>query len=470
MAAKIKDSNTKGLQTFAFEGSPEKFSAFQPIDIKPRSGINYILNGVNNVNFKTYRDAYDDSPSNSSIINDYVAYIYGEGLIDSVTGGNLKQMLSNEDAYLMCLDLYLYGGVSAQVIWNPETQKPILIKHIPVYKLGVRYNQETVEVEGYWYSYDWLNKFKYKPNFYPSFTGTYKPEIKIKGKERKAQNLEVLFIRMPTPEPFFPVPSYLSGIPWARVEGELGNTAINHFKNGLSDITVINYNQGRQETPEAAKAEADKVRKMATGSSNASNVVVSFNDSIEEAVTVDRISPPDLNQQNVFYAEEAERKIQIAHGMPSILFSNSQSGSGFSNNAEEYSMALKILYRKKINPIREILTSGLKKVIDLINPEIMPWFKDFEEEENLDNTDDNQTNVVSPEGEVVNLDTKTLEAQASLKGSVGGVQALLEIQASYAQGLTTYESAINMLDIIYGYNKEQAVRLLGKPKLETGVL
>ena len=64
------------------------------------------------------------------------------------------------------------------------------------------------------------------------------------------------------------------------------------------------------------------------------------------------------------------------------------------------------------------------------------------------------------------LDDKTLEAQASLKGSVGGVQALLEIQASYAQGLTTYESAINMLDLIYGYNKDQAVRLLGKPKKE----
>lgn len=378
MEAKMKDSNTnKGLQTFAFEGIPEKFSAFQPIDIKPRSGINWILNGVNNINFKTYRDAYDDSPSNSSIINDFVAYIYGEGLIDNVTGGNLKQILSNEDAYLICQELYIYGGVSVQVIWDEKTQKPIIIKHIPVYKLGVRYNQQTVKVEGYWYSYDWENKFKYTPQFYPSFTGVYK----------EGQNVEILFIRMPTPEPFFPVPSYLSGIPWARVEGELGNTAINHFKNGLSDITVINYNQGRQETPEAAKAEADKVRKMATGSSNASNVVVSFNDSIEEAVTVDRISPPDLNQQNVFYAEEAERKIQIAHGMPSILFSNSQSGSGFSNNAEEYSMALKILYRKKINPIREILTSGLKKVLDLINPEIMPWFKDFEEEETLDNTE-----------------------------------------------------------------------------------
>lgn len=118
--------------------------------------------------------------------------------------------------------------------------------------------------------------------------------------------------------------------------------------------------------------------------------------------------------------------------------------------------------------MREILTSGLKKVIDLINPKIMPWFKDFEAEDTLDNTENQK--LITVENNGVSLDEETLKAQANLKGSVGGVQALLEIQASYAQGLTTYESAINMLDIIYGYNREQAVRLLGQPKKETSIL
>jgi hypothetical protein len=73
--------------------------------------------------------------------------------------------------------------------------------------------------------------------------------------------------------------------------------------------------------------------------------------------------------------------------MPKILYSGDQSGGGFSNNAEEYSMALKILYRKKINPLRDILTSGLKKVLDLIDAEIVPWFKDFEQEDKLESND-----------------------------------------------------------------------------------
>lgn len=367
----------KGLQTFAFEGTPEKFSAFQPIDIKPRTGIDWILNGANNANFKSYKDAYDDSPTNSSIINDYVAYIYGEGLIDSVTKSTLKQIISNEDVLLLCQDLKIYGGSSMQVIWNEKTKIPLRIKHVPIYKLGVRYNQQTLNIEGYWFCYDWQNRYKYKPSFYPKFTGVYTP----------AQSVEILFVKLPTSEPFFPVPDYISGLPWAKCEGELANGAINHFKNGLSAMTIINYNQGRQESTEAAKVEADKVRKMATGSANQSNVIVSFNDSIDESVTVDQLHPSELNQQNVFYAEEAQLKLQIAHGMPKILFSGDQSGGGFSNNAEEYAMALKILYRKKINPMRDVLANGLKQVIDLINPEIVPWFKDFEEEKQLETTE-----------------------------------------------------------------------------------
>jgi len=68
--------------------------------------------------------------------------------------------------------------------------------------------------------------------------------------------------------------------------------------------------------------------------------------------------------------------------------------------------------------------------------------------------------------EDLTFDQATLDAQAQLRGSVGGVQALLSIQTSYSQGLTTYDSAIAMIELVFGYNKEEAVRLLGQPKKE----
>ena len=354
----------------------EKFSKFQPIDIKPRQGQDWILNGTNNSNFDIYKDAYDDSPTNSAIIDAYVAYMYGEGLYDMASGANLKQYISNEDSLLLCQDFKTYGGTSLQVFFDPSTKKPFRFKYAPIYKLGVRYDMQSLEVRGYWYSYDWKNRYKYTPKFYPKFEGFY-----------QGNPVEILYIRRPTAEPFFPVPDYISGIPWAEVEGELGNAAINHFKNGIESLTVVNYNQGRQESPELNKIEADKVRKMIGGSENAGKIVVSFNDSLEEAVAIDRLAPPDLNQQNVFFAEEAERKLIVAHSAPPILFAGSNQGNGFSNNADEIAVATKMLYRKKINPMREILTSGLKQAFDLIDATINPWFKDFAEENTLEKND-----------------------------------------------------------------------------------
>jgi hypothetical protein len=74
MAAK-QQADTVSNSYHSFEGVV-KFSAYQPIDIKPLYGRKWVTNGVNNVNFKTYKDAYDDSPTNSSIINSFVNCIW----------------------------------------------------------------------------------------------------------------------------------------------------------------------------------------------------------------------------------------------------------------------------------------------------------------------------------------------------------------------------------------------------------
>lgn len=55
------------------------------------------------------------------------------------------------------------------------------------------------------------------------------------------------------------------------------------------------------------------------------------------------------------------------------------------------------------------------------------------------------------------------EAQANLKGTVGGVQGILQIQQSVAQGITKRDAAISLLETIYGFDSDTANRLLGDP-------
>lgn len=67
--------------------------------------------------------------------------------------------------------------------------------------------------------------------------------------------------------------------------------------------------------------------------------------------------------------------------------------------------------------------------------------------------------------EVLNKDEEARKkSQAELKGSVGGVTALLEIQKSVSLGTTDAESAIEIIKEIFGIAEETARRMLGTPK------
>jgi hypothetical protein len=59
---------------------------------------------------------------------------------------------------------------------------------------------------------------------------------------------------------------------------------------------------------------------------------------------------------------------------------------------------------------------------------------------------------------------KTQEAQAQLRGSVGGVQGILGIQASVSAGTTSPEAATAMLELVYGFTTSEANRLISNPK------
>ena len=54
------------------------------------------------------------------------------------------------------------------------------------------------------------------------------------------------------------------------------------------------------------------------------------------------------------------------------------------------------------------------------------------------------------------------EAQAKLRGSVGGVQGILETQAAVAGGTTTYSAGISLLTVVYGFDEATARALLGE--------
>jgi hypothetical protein len=60
------------------------------------------------------------------------------------------------------------------------------------------------------------------------------------------------------------------------------------------------------------------------------------------------------------------------------------------------------------------------------------------------------------------------QAQATLRGSVGGVNGILAIQKSVTEKATTKESGIAVLKHVYGFSQEVAEEILGDPVPEGG--
>lgn len=374
MAVK-KESEEK---IYSFPAEVIKMSAWQPIDINPfqtYNGINAVTNGHHNSNYKTLRDAFDDSPTNNSIITSFVNYMYANGLAntDTITSLDISQYLDEDTAELICLDTKLIGGFALQIIWNDneKDRKILKFEYVPIDSLAANIDRTklTPTVDGYWYSFDWAMSGRYVPQYCNKFNGTYQGGVEIFVCQRVTKNK------------FFPLPDYFSGINYCVAEGYLGNNTKNHFKFENKITTVININGGKTAAmSETKKAEeAQKLKEDYTGGSPKHHVVVRYNADALDATTIDQVTPPQLDQQNVFYAEECERKIIVAHSAPKILFSGSNNASGFSSNADEILVATKEMYRRNINPLRKVVLDGLTSLFRLIDVNVKLEFVDFDE-------------------------------------------------------------------------------------------
>jgi hypothetical protein len=336
-----------------------EFSAYETGITKPSLGTKYTLNGNNNENFKRYQDAFDDSPTNAFIIKTIVNYIIGDGIKDKSGTVDPYAYISKQDLRLICFDFKTFGQAFSQII-NYQ-KKPIKIKHTPVLRVGLNIDTDPksndyMEVNGYWYCWDYLQKYKFTP----------KEVAKFDPKEN-GNTIEIQHIKQLSSEPYFPYPDYFSGLKSAKIESALIDDAVNHVLRGFQGKTIINVNNGDMISEEdKLKIKAD-IKKDWTGTENSDGVTVSINESADQAIIVDTIEPRGRNDQFVTYDETCEIKLMAAHSAMNIIFQRPGS-SGFSNNADEIATATDSLYLGVINPMREIILDSLNRIFKKINP------------------------------------------------------------------------------------------------------
>ena len=329
----------------------------------------YVTNGPDNDFFYYVEDRYMGSPTNQSVIDNIANYIMGKGVKVETGDIDIKSIISKEDLRSFITDFKIHGAGVLQVIYTYSREKKVgKLVYLPTRSIAIKKQQDLADdIEGYWYCFDWKNKTRFKPTFVPAFGYGENNET------------EILYIRRPSPQPLFPVPDYLSGLQYAKVEEELSNYYVNHIQNNFAAGKIVNIYQGKDWTDEAMDEAESAILNKVKGTSNAGNIIVAFNDSVEGKTTVDSIEITDAYQQFETLSSEAKEKILLAHKIVDPILVGLPQPSGFSSQADQMAMSLKLLYRSQINPTRDIITKGLEEALKLNDSTVKLVFEDFEE-------------------------------------------------------------------------------------------
>lgn len=299
--------------------------------------------------------AYETSPTNQACIDASTDLIYGKGVKaknNDALEDYLYTLTTDEEIRKIAFDYKLFGNAAIQVVFNEDRDKIIGFYHMPVDTLRCEKVDDLGNIPGFYYSPDWTNKH-IKPKYIPAF-----------GQNQFEDDVQIIYFKKYSPGKFYyGIPDYYSSIQYCAVEEEISNLHVNNIRNNFMPSTIINFNGGVPAVEEQYNVEQSIINKF-SGTTNAGKFILSFNENPEYKTTVEMLRPENLHQQYDFIAEEASRKIMLAHRITSQLLLGIRNATGFSNNADELKTSYEIFYAMVINPMQEEILKQIEGIIE----------------------------------------------------------------------------------------------------------
>jgi hypothetical protein len=358
--------------------------------------------GEDNNYFQFIIDRYVNSTTNSSVINNVSRLIYGRGLsaLDASKKPNeYAQMMAlfNPDCIRkIVLDRKMFGQFAMQIHYSQDHKRILKAYHIPVNLLRAEKCNKDGEIEGYYYSDNWLDVKKYAPKRIPAF-GYSNEQIEILYSKPYAVGMK-----------YYALPDYQGGLPYAKLEEEIADYLINEVQNGFSGTKVVNFNNGVP-TEEQQSIIKSKVLSQLTGS-RGQKVIVAFNNNQESKTTVDDLPLNDAPEHYTYLSEECVKKIMLAHNVTSPLLFGLGSANGFSSNADELKNASILFDNMVIKPIQDQIIEAFNKILAYNGITLKLFFKTLQPLEFVDlENAQNEEQVAEETGTELSKDFKIAE-------------------------------------------------------------
>jgi hypothetical protein len=395
-------------------------------EIKEVSGKKWVLNGDKNSFYQTIIDAYNGSPTNSAIIDSYSQFIYGKGLTSNGKSKKpsewaaIMSLVSKKDLRKICKDFEMFGEASIEVKYiNNKIQRAF---HIAKQRIAPEVANEEGDITGYYYSYDFSNVNKYKPERFDAFGYG----------EGLGERSEIYIIRdYQVGQFYYSNPSYVSGISWAKMEEEISNYSINHIQKGLSFGHIINMNSGVQQSDETIQENTRQIRNHLTGSQNAGAFFLNWNDNKDSEITISALEVSDAHQQYAYLSAEARQQLCTSHKLTSPMLVGIKEANGFSSNAEEIKVGFAELMINVIKPKQEIILDSLMEIFAVNGITLDLQFENLRAEDVIE----------SVTGDTIQVDSN--DAAVSYNGAQ--ISSAIDIFAKVKEGILTTEQAIVFL-------------------------
>jgi hypothetical protein len=331
------------------------FESHKPPTTTESKRDNWVEFGDDNNYFQYLIDRYNNSTTNSAVINAITKLIYGQGLDakDSSKKPNdyaqMKMLFRTEVLKKVIKDEYLLGQGYFQLIYNKQGNSIVRVEHIPAQLIRAEKCNDKGEITGYYYSDNWEDTKKFVPKRIPAFGfGDKKLELLRVGDYSVGQK-------------YYSNVDYIGAIPYAKLEEEIADFLINDVQHGFAPTSVINFNNGVPDEEKQSIIASDVKRKL-TGSSGA-KVVVAFNSDETKKTTIDSVPLNDAPAHYEYLSEEARGKILLGHSVTSGLLFGIPSANGFSSNADELKNASILFDNMVIRPFQQTIVESLNKIL-----------------------------------------------------------------------------------------------------------
>jgi hypothetical protein len=453
-----------------------------PVMLENKAG-KYITYGAFNEYPYYLLDNYRRSSKHNAIVNGKVNYIVGGGwqpgekmtVEQQARYAKFFDGLSEHDdlndiTEKLVLDLELFNGFAVAVTWN-KMGTIAKMEHIPFEKIRVDKDERMFQVA------DWYDDAMVQ--LYPKIGDVEKiPAFDADNRIGK----QLFYYRVyAAGVKSYPLPEYMGGLAWIEADVQVANFHNNNLRNNFWGGYLINFNNGIP-TPEEQGDIERQIKRKFSGTDNAGRFVVTFNDDVSKAPTLEPLTPSDMDKQFEILNKAIQSEIFISHRVVNpMLFGVKTEGQlgGRQELVEAYELFKATYVNDRVRKVERMMNylgsfngvEGMELIpvepiterlseqalLTIMTPE------ELREKAGLPALEKQPADVVGPNPQPDEQpQTPAMMGNDNIKKLSGReYQNLMRIVRHYAQEKITLEMARTMLSAGFGLTPEEVNTLLG---------